>query len=213
MKRFKYFLIWLGFLLAGPVIVFINTNFGVVGTNRVLIANLFQKSLGLIAFFLLTFQITFREKIEIKYHKLNGIFTYFFVFLHPATWIVWNYFLRGNIDVYYPFIDVCGLCKPKVEYFYNLGRLGFWSITFAVVAARLVTIINDKWLNKNWRKVHLLNYLAFYFVSIHAFFIGSDTKAFLFNIFFLTSQFLVLNTILKKKSNFILFFYRKSVQK
>lgn len=208
-KKLKFLFIWLLFLLIGPVVVVSNINPSIIGQNKILIINLVQRFFGMSAFGLLTFQITlggnmefFRNKFGsfvLSFHKLNGIFTYFFVFLHPATWIVWNYFLRGNIDVYYPFIDVCGLCKPKVEYFYNLGRLGFWSITFAVVAARLVTIINDKWLNKNWRKVHLLNYLAFYFVSIHAFFIGSDTKAFLFNIFFLTSQFLVLNTILKKK--------------
>lgn len=198
-KKLTFFWIWILFLVAGSLIVISNTNFDVVFQNKILFANFFQRILGLTVFFLLTFQILFVGKIKTSLHKLNGLFTYFLVFLHPASWVVWNFFLRGNINPYYPFIDVCGICKPApYEYFINLGRLGFWSITFAVMAARLVTWINDKWLRTNWRKVHILNYLAFYLVSVHAFFVGSDVTSKLFIMLIVICHTLVLWTIVKR---------------
>lgn len=194
------FLIWAVFLLTGPLAVYLNTDFEVIGTNRILVANLIQRLLGTTAFGLLVFQIVFRKHISISLHKLNGTLIYSLVLLHPAMWIVWNYFLRGNIDIYYPFIDICGLCKGKdfAEYFYNFGRLGFWSITFAVGAVVLVNIVKDKWLNKNWRNFHILNYFAFYFVSIHAIGIGTDARHPLFLTLFVISHVLVALTIKKR---------------
>lgn len=197
-KKLKIFLIWAVFLLVGPLAVYLNTDFEVIGTNRILIANLIQRFLGMTIFGMLAFQIIFREKINILFHKLNGGLIYTLVFLHPAMWIVWNFYLKGNIDIYYPFVDVCGLCKGFGEYFINFGRFGFWSITFAVGAVILVYFVKDKWLSKNWRNFHILNYFAFYFVSIHAIGIGTDTRHPLFLALFAISHVLVAVIIVKK---------------
>ncbi|MBL7036529.1 hypothetical protein ISR94_01595 [Candidatus Microgenomates bacterium] len=197
-KRLKYLLIWATFLFAGPIAVYLNTDMQVIGTNRILITNLIQRYLGTAIFGMLAFQIVFREKISITAHKLSGALIYSLVLLHPALWIVQNYFLRGSVDIYYPFIDICGLCKGPGEYFYNSGRLAFWSITLAVGAAVLVRIIKDKWLSKNWKNFHVLNYFAFYFVSIHAIGIGSDITHPLFIILFVISHILVGMTIKRR---------------
>src|SRR3989304_4660000 len=55
---------------------------------------------------------------------------------------------------------------------YTFGRVGFWLITLAVLAAKLRT---QPWLRVHWRKFHILNYLAFIFISIHSRFTGTDT--------------------------------------
>ena len=134
----------------------------------------------------------------LAFHRANGLFVYSLVFIHPALWVVFNYFLKGNINPYYPFVEICLLCKGFNEYYINLGRLGFWSITLAVGAARLVTILGDKWLRSNWRNIHLLNYLAFYFVSVHALAVGSDSRSSLFLVLFVISHMLVLWTIVRR---------------
>lgn len=210
-NKLKFILVWILFYLAGPTIVLLNTDFLIVGTNKALLVNLFQRILGMSAFGAITFQIVlggnmdwFREKFgswALSMHKLNGLFAYTLIFLHPVSWIFRNYFMIGTINPYYPFVDVCVLCKGPGEYFYNFGRLAFWSITFAVLAARLVTIINNKWLRYNWRKIHILNYFAFYFVSIHSFFIGTDSVSKLFIVFFVLNQFLVATIIVRRLRN------------
>ena len=107
-----------------------------------------------------------------KFHTTQGAIIYALIFAHASLFVLFNYKAGGRIDPFYVFTDLCVLCSNKTEFFYNLGRIGFWLITLAVVAARLRT---QPWLRAHWRKFHILNYLAFMVIALHGRFIGSDT--------------------------------------
>lgn len=161
------------------------------------IINLLQKITGIIALGLLALQIYLgANRKNIKFHMLNGIFTYTFVFLHPVLFLLYRYFTIGKLDPLYIFVDVCVLCQGIYEHYINLGRVGFYLVTIAVIAVKFRNISN--WLKTNWRKLHILNYLAFYFVSFHSIFIGTDSRKPLFLIYFVILQIIVLETIVKR---------------
>ena len=167
---------------------------------------LLQRITGLIAFSLLTLQIYLSSSNKfIKYHMLNGILAYTFIFLHPLLMIVFRYFLYQKIDPFYVFTDVCLLCEGSYEYYINFGRIAFYLVTIAVIAVKykqsLASFagrnIND-WLKVHWRKLHMLNYVAFYAISIHAYKLGSDSSTKLFTYFFWLAQAIVLYRLLLK---------------
>ena len=148
-----------------------------------LLINFFQRLTGFLAFNLLFFQILIGSLMPVlrrrlgnfifKFHMLQGALAYSLILLHPLLFVILNFRLTNKFDPFYVFTDFCVLCSKRVEYFYTLGRISFWLITLAVVAAKLRSSII---LRKNWRRVHVLNYLAFFLVSAHAYFIGTDIK-------------------------------------
>lgn len=155
------------------------------------LVNILQRSSGIIALGLLTFQIYLgASRKNIKLHMINGILTYFFVFLHPITYLLFRYFAIGKIDPLYVFIDVCVLCQGVYEHYLNLGRIAFYLVTTAVIAVKFKNI--SSWLKANWRKLHVLNYLAFYIVSVHSILIGTDAKNSVFLAYFIILQIIVL---------------------
>lgn len=161
------------------------------------IINLLQRITGITAFVLLTLQIYLSSsKKLIKYHMLNGILAYFFVFLHPVLMIVYRYVMYQKRDPFYVFTDVCILCDGVYEYYINFGRIAFYLITIAVIAVKFRYL--STWLKNNWRKLHILNYVAFYFVSIHAYSLGSDSSNKLFIFLFWVCQAVVLYRLLLK---------------
>ena len=134
---------------------------------------------------------------------INGIIAYTFVFIHPLLLVFKNYFTYSNFDPFYVFVDACVLCDGIYEYYVNFGRIAFYLITIAVLAVKLRGII--PWLKTNWRKLHILNYLAFYFVSAHAINLGSDSKSVWFIVYFAICQIVVLYSIFNqlKRVNFV----------
>lgn len=161
------------------------------------IVNVLQRFSGVIALGLITIQIYLgANRKNIKFHKLNGIFAYTFVLIHPITYLLFRYFAIGKIDPLYVFVDVCVLCQNTYEHYLNLGRIAFYLVTTAVIAVKFRDFSN--WLKINWRKLHILNYLAFYFVSFHSILIGTDSKKPLFLIYFVLLQIVVLGSIIKK---------------
>ena len=161
------------------------------------IINILQRFSGIIALGLLTAQIYMgANRKNIKIHMLNGILTYAFVFIHPITYLLFRYFAIGKIDPLYVFVDVCVLCQNIYEHYLNLGRIAFYLITTAVIAAKFRGVSN--WLKTNWRKLHILNYLAFYVVSVHSILIGTDSRKPLFLIYFIILQIVVFSSIVKK---------------
>ncbi|MDP3918166.1 MAG: hypothetical protein Q8Q30_03270 [Candidatus Woesebacteria bacterium] len=159
------------------------------------IVTLLQRITGITAFALLTLQIYLSSSHKfIKYHKLNGILAYTFVFLHPVLMIFFRYFLYQKIDPFYVFTDVCLLCNNVYEYYINFGRIAFYAVTTAIIAVKFRTV-ND-WLKIHWRKLHMLNYVAFYAVSIHAYKLGTDSSTKLFIYFFWLAQAVVLYRLL-----------------
>lgn len=174
--------------------------------------NLLQRITGLTAFVLLFVQIIlgsnmdfWRAKfgsIALKIHIANGLLAYLFIFLHPTLMIAFRYLLYQKIDPIYVFTDACILCDGVYEYYINFGRLAFISVTIAVFAGLFRGY--DKFMRLNWRKFHMLNYLAFYFVSIHAYNIGTDSSTKLFVYLFWFFQIVVLYIVLSKLRQLLL---------
>lgn len=170
------------------------------------IINLLQRITGLTAFALLFIQLVvgsnmdyFRSKLgekALKIHIVNGILTYLFILLHPLLMVLMMYVGYSKLDPFYVFVDICVLCDGIYEYYINFGRLAFLFTTIAVFAGLFRGV--NMWMRKNWRKLHILNYFAFYFVSIHSYNIGSDSSDPLFTYIFWTAQIVVLVSVVKK---------------
>lgn len=108
-----------------------------------------------------------------KFHIAEGIFTYLFILGHPLLFVLLNYKLKGAVDPFYVYTDICLICKPLIEYYYTFGRVAFWFLTIGVAAGYFRT---HPWLRVHWLKFHILNYLAFYLIALHAYFAGSDVQ-------------------------------------
>lgn len=161
------------------------------------IINLLQRITGITAFVLITLQIYLSSSRKlIKYHMANGILAYTFVFLHPVLMIVYRYILYQKMDPFYVFTDACLLCDGAYEYYINFGRIAFYLITIAVIAVKFRYL--DAWLKNNWRKLHILNYVAFYAISIHAYKLGTDSSTKIFIFLFWVCQAVVLYRLLLK---------------
>lgn len=160
--------------------------------------NLIQRITGVTAFVLITLQIFLSSNIKFtKLHKLNGILAYTFIFIHPILMILYRYSYSGKFDPFYVYTDLCVLCDGTYEHFINLGRIAFYITTITVITARFKNYLSE-WIRNNWRKLHILNYIAFYLVSIHAYNLGSDTSKQWFIYFFWFAQTVVLYAIIKR---------------
>lgn len=158
------------------------------------IVNLIQRLVGIIALGLLVLQIYLGSTDKaLRFHKINGIFTYFFVLLHPVIYLFYRYLASSKIDFYFVFVDACVICGNLENHFINLGRFALYFITIAVVVAKFNGI--SSWLKTNWKRLHLLNYVAFYLVSLHSILIGTDSNKTPFVIYWLICQFIVLYSL------------------
>ena len=81
----------------------------------------------------------------------------------------------GKFDPFYVYTDFCVLCDGTYEHLVNLGRIAFYITTLTVLTAKFKNYLSE-WIKNNWRKLHVLNYVAFYLVSVHAYNLGSDTS-------------------------------------
>ena len=182
MKKFLFYFIWLLVLSIGPITILKVTPLDFALSTPVLTINFIQRIVALLAFSMLFWQIilgSFMDKwIEklggwvFKFHVLEGAVIYSLVLPHPLLFVLLRFKSLGILDPFYVFTDVCVICANKTEFLYTFGRVGFWLITLAVLAAKLRT---QPWLRVHWRKFHILNYLAFIFISIHSRFTGTDT--------------------------------------
>ncbi|HJX58926.1 hypothetical protein A2V61_01360 [Candidatus Woesebacteria bacterium RBG_19FT_COMBO_47_8] len=210
MNKKLFLLVWLLSILLGPVTVLIFILRSPVPLNNLLVVNLIQRVVGLVAFVLLFWQVvlgSFMQKwIEklgawvFKWHLTEGAVAYSLILLHPLALLVFNYIARHVIDPFYVFTDFCLMCKTRPEFFYTLGRLSFWLVSAAVLAAKLRTL---PWWRENWRKFHILNYAVFLLVAVHSFFIGSDSRSFPFVIFYIFSVPAVLYIIAVKLISYL----------
>jgi predicted ferric reductase len=184
MKKFIFFTIWVVLLILVPITVFKTTPLVMVTKYPVTISNFLQRSLGLTLFILLFVQIiigAFMSKLTNKlggwlfnFHVFEGKLIYFLAFLHPVFFVLFNYYVGAKLDPYAAFINVCVLCKYPIDYYYTLGRISFWLLTVAVFAA--VFRNSTVWLKKNWRNLHVINYVVFLLVGAHGFLLGTDFR-------------------------------------
>lgn len=167
--------------------------------------NLLQRITGLTAFALIFIQIVLGSNMDywkskfgtwpLKIHTTNGLIAYTFIFLHPLLMVLYVYSYSSNFDPFYVYTDVCLLCDGTYEYYINFGRLAFLSATVAVTAGLFRGA--NLWMRQNWRKLHILNYFAFYFVSIHSYNVGTDSATNIFQFLFWMAQIVVAGSILK----------------
>lgn len=173
--------------------------------NNLELINLLQRITGITAFALITLQIFLSSNRKfLKFHMLNGILAYTFVFVHPILMIIYRYLYTSEIDPFYVYTDLCVLCDGTYEFYVNLGRIAFYLITITVFTAKFRKGImflgktTSDWIVNNWRKLHVINYITFYLVSFHSYNIGTDSINKLFVYFFWICQVVVLGVLLKK---------------
>ena len=183
-KKTFFILVWLLLIVLSVISPVKEFKFVLASKNQVLLIGLFQRILGLLAFTLLFIQIflgAFMGRLTEKlgewvfnFHLFNGKLLYTLILLHPALYMLYLFKIKGVLDPFYIYSDLCVLCKGNFEHFYNLGRVALWLITAGIIAA--VFRASDPFLKKNWRKFHLLNYFAFFLVAAHAKVLGTDVS-------------------------------------
>src|SRR3970282_256537 len=175
-RRYFWFFIWLILVLSGPITVLRNTDLATVTSNDLLFVNLFQRLTGVVAFTLIFIQITLGSLMErwikilgakaFRAHVTEGIITYSFIFIHPLMQMYFDYSARG----------LCGALLtwfPGRCIYLNLGKVGFLLLTVGVIAGYFRT---KPIFRRNWRTLHILNYIAFFFIFIHSRNLGSDVN-------------------------------------
>src|SRR4030042_2301674 len=203
MRKVIFFAILVILLLLVPVTVIRVTPLALVFKYPVNVIHFIQRIFGLTLFTLLFVQLilgAFMDKWErklgewvFKYHVIEGIIIYCLALLHPLSLMFLNYFVGSGLNPYFVFIDVCLICRYPIDYYYTLGRISFWLLTVTVFAGlfRKAT----PWLKKNWRKLHVLNYLVFLIVGAHGFLIGTDFRTLPFFLFAIIAYSIVVGVV------------------
>ena len=167
--KYLFWFIWLGLVVFG--------SHTILRTPISSTLNLLERISGVFVFSLLFIQIALRKNI-------NPII-YLLIFIHPLFLFAFNYKIFHTLDPFYIYTQACLLCKNNLELFYTFGRLGFWFLTIALFAA-------------NWKKLHFVNYVVFFFVALHGWFVGSDFHLFPLSFFFWLSTLIIFLTVLSE---------------
>lgn len=179
-KRVLFLVFWFLVISAGPITVFKNAPISSSYQNPVILANVFQRITGLLAFSLLFIQIVLGSQLDrwvqiiggkaYKLHITQGIITYGFMFIHPLfeNAIVYQVSrsLTEAILVFMPSFET------QRDIFLVFGRAAFILATIASLAAYFRT---KPFFRRNWRAFHILNYLVFFLVFVHAR-VGTDVN-------------------------------------
>lgn len=184
MKKIIFFTIWATLLLLVPITILKVTPITPATWHLSALTYLGQRIFGLAAFTLLFIELilgAFMEKLTKRLgnwifdvHVFDGILIYFLAFFHPLLFMVFNHFLGLGWDPYAVFINACLLCPKPIYYYYTLGIISFWLLTITVFAGLFRA--SNPWLRKNWRKLHVINYVVFLIAGLHGFLIGSDFR-------------------------------------
>ncbi|WP_410807810.1 ferric reductase [Methanohalobium sp.] len=95
----------------------------------------------------------------LKFHHNIIKLAFILMVLHPVSFALDIQNLQVFLPVFY----------PPVTFLELAGRPALY--IFVIV---IITAVYRKKIIKNWKKIHLFNYLAFFMVSIHALLIGTD---------------------------------------
>lgn len=191
-RNWNYFLIvWIIVIAMGPVTLLLNFPLDKIFATQTSTISFFQRLVGLLLFSLIFTQIVIGSNmpkfIELfsgkifRFHVVEGIVAYSLMILHPILGSL------NGVSLLPVFV--------RYELLYNLGRFAFVLFTLAVFAALLRT---QPFLTRHWRKFHILNYVAFYLIAIHSYFVGSDTKSLPFVIFWWMAVVVITLLIIKK---------------
>lgn len=87
------------------------------------------------------------------------------IIIHSLLTILMNFKLKGVLDPFYVYTDICIICKNSVEYSNTLGRISFWVLVTILIL--LLTKTND-WFENNYKKIYLLFYVTLFILLFHA---------------------------------------------
>lgn len=188
-NRFIFYLILILILLSGPVTVINNSNISGVQLGSVEFYNILQRMLGLIAFSLVTIQIAsgaVMKKIWVqvlgaqgfRLHIILGISTLAAVLLHPLMYLFMGYKLGILSDLLLPDLS------DRNAIFESFGRLALALLLVTITAGYFRT---KPIFRRIWRKIHVINYLIYVFIVLHASGIGTDFTTFPFVIVYVFS--------------------------
>lgn len=214
----KYKILFWGifiFLLSlAPLTILPSIDLKTVLDKPVAIANLFQRIFGLILFILLFWQLIlgaymdkFADKLGVwifDFHVKEGIAIYLLAIFHPLAYLFYRYFIGIGMDPVSVFLGFCLYCQSKLDYYYTLGRIGFWLLTVSVFTG--IFRSSTTYLQVNWRKFHILNYVIFFVTGVHGFLLGSDFRFLPFYYFAIAASLVVLYTVFQKirrQSNYL----------
>lgn len=206
-KKLLFFSLYFLSFAFVPLVVLGNTPFSTITKNSIILVNSLQRVFGLLAFMALFYQIilgAYLTKITEKLgswvfdlHIIQGLIIYAGIVVHPALFLVFNYFAGRGLDPIYVFLQICLICKNNTEVYYTFGRVAFWLINLTVFAGFFRTL--NPFLRLHWRKFHILNYFVFALVSIHAYYLGSDFIRQPFLSFVIISNLIILYIFVFKK--------------
>lgn len=165
------------------------------------IVNLLLKITTFTAFVLLATQI-YLNTYE-KYLKLSNIvslMTYVFIFTYPILMVISRYLSLGKIDPFYVYTDVCVLCSGNYEYYINFGRISFYLVTITFLSSKFDI---NSWIKTNMRKINILNYVAFYSLTIYVNYLVNGSSHAIFTVVFWICQIVVLSSIFVKFKKFM----------
>lgn len=168
-------------------------------------SNYLQRSLGLSSFIILALQIVigaFRSALSkrfgqwvLGFHSLQGKFLYALIFSHIISYLFYMFFFTGKVNLFYIFTDFCVLCELRRELYISMGRISFILLNFTILA---VVLRHLKPMIGNWIYIHKLNYIIFFMISLHFFFVGSDIKYLPIKLIFYVCNLIVFSTLIFK---------------
>jgi hypothetical protein len=133
---------------------------------------LFRSLTGWLVFGLIIFQLLIGVFIEywtnifgkkfVNIHRVVSVFVVLLVIVHPLSFVLINYMVKGAIDPFYVFTDICVLCKNIYETTYTFGRIAFWLIVLII----LFKMFTQKKYSKN---IFILKILVVVFIVLHIF--------------------------------------------
>jgi len=177
-KRNLFILAWVLLIISTPITLLTNTSVDKLFVNEALTINFFQRLFGLLAFILLFVQIMIgafmKQWVQIigakahRYHILQGLVAYAMVLIHPLFYSLVALQITGKLGF---FLLPSGAFGRHVERFLMPGRFAFVLLTLAVIAGYFRT---TPFFSRHWRQFHILNYVAFAFIALHARGAGTD---------------------------------------
>lgn len=114
------------------------------------------------------------------FHCFMAVMTVFWALMHGASFLLHGVFSLGLADVSIPFFSKTTLVNIN---YLALGIIAFYGIVVMTITSFLRGYIRYKL----WRILHFLNPVAFIFVVLHGYFIGTDMKNVYFGGIFLIS--------------------------
>lgn len=202
-KRALFAIAWILIVISGPYTVLKISPGAEIGMNAFFL-NVVQRMLGLLGFSLIFIQIitgAYMKKVvqiigskAFILHIVQGLTILAVILLHPLMYYLIGY-QQGLLSKYL----IISFSDPY-ELFILAGQTAF----ILVMTAGLIGYLRTRHLfRRMWRKVHILNYIAFFLIAIHSRGIGTDIRYIPFSIVYMLSIPTVIATVVYKLYEYV----------